>query len=239
VAQDGVLPHRLDQRRGDGGRHQAPDPCPEQRQPHANYEIADHIRTDRDHRQFTEAHLAAEQTKTCHGPAHERERDRQAAQHCGHLRSVEQAADRWGHEPHHSHTRQAEHDTGRGCRTDLVVTQFGFLHQGGGEPHTSEELPEQHDEVRHRHESKLGRLEQPRDGRDIGEVGHNKRHSRQGRPAQAGGGLSSQTGAARVATRDAVPHRVGSSCVHVSALTDARDGAADGNPLQDQAESPT
>ena len=220
VAQDGELPHRLDQRRGDGGRHQAPDPCPEQGQPHADYEIADHVCTDRDHRQGTEAHLAAEQTKTSHGPAHEQERDPQAAQHRGHLRSVEQAADRWGQEPHQPHTHQAEHDTGGGCRTDLVVAQFGLLHQGGGQPHASEELPEQHDEVRHRHEPELGRLEQARDRRGVGEVGDHERHGGQSRPAQAGRGLSSQVGAARD-TGGAVARRVGSSRVHLSALPNA------------------
>ena len=47
VAQDGELPHRLDQRRADGGRHQAPDPRPEQDQPDTDHEITGRIRTDR------------------------------------------------------------------------------------------------------------------------------------------------------------------------------------------------
>ena len=112
------------------------------------------------------------------------------------------------------------HDAGGGRRTDLVVAQFGLLHQGGGQPHASEELPEQHDEVRHRHEPELGRLEQARDRRGVGEVGDHERHGGQSRPAQAGRGLSSQVGAARD-TGGAVARRVGSSRVHLSALPNA------------------
>ncbi len=138
----------------------------------------------------------------------------------GQLRCLEQDADRWGQEPHQPQARQAEHDAGGGCGPDLLVGQFGLLHQRGGQPHASEELAEQHDEVRHRHEPELGRLEQARDRRGVGEVGDHERHGGQSRPAQAGRGLSSQVVAARD-TGGAVARRVGLSRVHLSALPNA------------------
>ena len=111
----------------------------------------------------------------------------------------------------------------------------GFCTRAEASPMRAKILPEQHDEVRHRHQPELGRPEQARDRRGVGEVGDHERHGGQCGPAQAGCGLSGQVRAA-FAAGGALAGRVRFWRVHSSASPNTRNRAADAGALQEQSE---